>query len=85
MMIERMGLNVAASKKLPYLEAPMPGLVSVIKVSKGDQVEKGTPLLVLEAMKMENVITAPQEAVVKSILVKVGQAVEKGLKLIEFE
>ena len=39
--------------------APMPGTVTVVQVSLGDQVEAGTPLLVVEAMKMEHVLTAP--------------------------
>ena len=85
LMIERMGLNVVQQKKLKTLEAPMPGLVTGIKMGVGDEVPKGTPLLILEAMKMENVIIAPQDAKVKSIAVKVGDAVEKGQTLVEFE
>jgi len=84
MMIEKMGLTSTRSNKQSLIEAPMPGLVSAIKVSNGDHVEKGTPLLILEAMKMENVIAAPHSAVIKEIKVKVGQAVERGLSLIEF-
>ena len=84
MMIEKMGLTSTRSNKQSLIEAPMPGLVSAIKVSNGDHVEKGTPLLILEAMKMENVIAAPHSAVIKEIKVKVGQAVERGLPLIEF-
>jgi len=82
--IESMGLNASQAKKHETMAAPMPGLVSAIKVKEGDHVEKGTPLLILEAMKMENVIAAPHEAIVKTIKVKVGQAVERGLPLIEF-
>ena len=82
--IEKMGLNKVDQKKQKVLSAPMPGLVTAIKVSEGDQVEKGTPLMILEAMKMENVITAPHDAVVNKILVQIGQPVERGLSLIEF-
>src|SRR5688572_16001290 len=80
-MIEKMGLNASHSKKHSLVSAPMPGLVTEIKVTAGQQVDKGTPLMILEAMKMENVIAAPHEAVIKTILVPVGHAVEKGLPL----
>ena len=83
--IEKMGLNASHSKKQKNITSPMPGLVTNIKAAPGDHVEKGTPLIILEAMKMENVISAPHDAVVKSIHVKVGQAVERGLPLVELE
>lgn len=84
LLIEKMGLNSAQAKKQSQLNAPMPGLVTGIKISEGQEVEKGTPLLILEAMKMENVIVAPHHAVISSIKVSVGQAVEKGALLLEF-
>ncbi len=83
-MIEKMGLNATHSIKQSLMVAPMPGLVTEIKVTIGEHVDKGTPLLILEAMKMENVISAPHEAVIKEIKVNVGQAVERGLPLLEF-
>ncbi|HZV68445.1 MAG TPA: acetyl-CoA carboxylase biotin carboxyl carrier protein subunit [Saprospiraceae bacterium] len=85
LMIEKMGLNTIHSKKLSIMEAPMPGLVIAIKVAPGDHVVKGTPMLILEAMKMENVIAAPHDATIKAIKVNIGQAVERGLALVEFE
>lgn len=84
LMIERMGLNAVKANTLKNLPSPMPGLVTAIKTKPGQAVEKGTPLLILEAMKMENVIVAPHPAVIKEIRVKSGQAVEKGAILIEF-
>ena len=83
--IETLGLNMAQSKKLTTLASPMPGLVSRIDVREGDTVEKGQPLVILEAMKMENVISAPHAASIKGIRVQVGQAVERGAVLIEFD
>jgi acetyl/propionyl-CoA carboxylase alpha subunit len=84
LLIEKMGLNSTKSKKQSVLQAPMPGLVTSIKMTHGQEVEKGTPLLILEAMKMENVITSPHHAVIKEIKVVVGQAVDKGAILVEF-
>ncbi len=76
------GLGALAHKDL---KAPMPGLVLEIMVNPGQEVAKGDPLFILEAMKMENVIKAAGDGVVKSIGVKTGQAVEKSEVLIEFE
>jgi biotin carboxyl carrier protein len=84
LLIEKMGLNNAQSKRLTSLKAPMPGLVTGIKIETGQEVEKGTPLIILEAMKMENVIIAPHHAIIKAVNVSIGQAVEKGSVLIEF-
>jgi len=85
LMIERMGLNAVQVNQLKNLIAPMPGLVTGIKTEAGQEVEKGTPLLILEAMKMENVIVAPHQAIIKEIKVVAGQAVEKGAVLLEFQ
>ncbi len=84
LLIEKMGLNSTQSKKQSILYAPMPGMITGIKITPGQQVEKGTPLLIVEAMKMENVITAPHPAVIADIKVKLGQAIEKGSVLVEF-
>jgi pyruvate carboxylase subunit B len=63
--------------------APMPGLVLRVDVTVGTAVEAGAGLLVLEAMKMENLIRAPLDGVVSRIEVAEGQAVEKGVLLVE--
>ncbi len=83
-MIEKMGLNATQSKNHRQMFAPMPGLVKDIHVTEGQHVSKGDPLLILEAMKMENVLSAPHDAMVLKINVTKGQAVERGLALIEF-
>jgi biotin carboxyl carrier protein len=62
--------------------APIPGVVSDLRVSKGDKVEAGSVLLLLEAMKMENEIYTPSEGVVKEIFVEVGQQVSRGERLV---
>ena len=60
----------------------MPGLVVKVLVEKGMQVNEGDSLLILEAMKMENIIKAASTATVTSVNIKPGQKVEKGELLI---
>lgn len=84
-MIEKMGLNVKKAVNLSELNAPMPGLVIDILVEVGQDVKEGDQLLILEAMKMENVIKATGEATVKSIEVAKADKVDKGQLLISFE
>ena len=67
------------------LKAPMPGLVVRVQVEAGQRVEAGAPLIVLEAMKMENELKAPAQSKVKTVRVRPGEAVEKGQPLVEFE
>ena len=60
------------------IRAPMPGLVSNVIASEGDEVKRGQTIVVLEAMKMENDLTAPRAGIVKSLRVTKGQAVNQG-------
>jgi len=60
----------------------MPGIVVTVLVEKGQSVEKGAPLLILSAMKMQNEIAAPTAGSVKEIHVNPGQAVNTGQKLV---
>jgi 3-methylcrotonyl-CoA carboxylase alpha subunit len=64
------------------MSAPMPGIVLKILVKVGDDVAKGAPLLILEAMKMEHPITAPRDGKVASINCKEGEMVQPGLDLV---
>jgi 3-methylcrotonyl-CoA carboxylase alpha subunit len=67
------------------LRAPMPGKVVTLIAEPGVVVEKGAPLLVLEAMKMEHTITAPRKGKVVSFHVAAGDQVADGAELVEFE
>ena len=67
------------------LKAPMPGLVTRIMVAEGDTVESGTPLLVMEAMKMENELRAQGDGRVTRIHIACGSAVEQGAILVSLE
>jgi biotin carboxyl carrier protein len=84
-LVKKMGLSEFASRKVADVMAPMPGLVLEVLVDDGDEVEEGTPLIILEAMKMENVIKATGSGVVKKVIVEKEAAVEKGQLLIELE
>jgi biotin carboxyl carrier protein len=81
--LEQMGMNETTARA-KHIVSPMPGLITDVKVSAGDEVSPGAPLLVLEAMKMENVLQAPAQAVISAIKVKKGDRVEKGQVLVEF-
>jgi 3-methylcrotonyl-CoA carboxylase alpha subunit len=67
------------------LRAPMPGKVVTLMAEPGAIVEKGAPLLVLEAMKMEHTITSPRKGKVVSFHVAAGDQVADGAELVEFE
>lgn len=84
-LLDQLGMSNATTTKVNDLKAPMPGLVVDIKVSVGDLVKKGDTLLILEAMKMENVLKATGDGKVKSIKVATRENVEKNQVMIEFE
>ncbi len=67
------------------LKAPMPGKVITLIAEPGAQVEKGAPLLVLEAMKMEHTISAPRRGRVKAFRCAPGDQVVDGVDLVDFE
>ncbi len=67
------------------LTAPMPGKVVALLAQPGQKVDKGTPLLILEAMKMEHTITAPAAGTVKAFCYVAGEQVSDGAALVEFE
>jgi biotin carboxyl carrier protein len=83
-LLEKMGFNAAATAKIAEIKAPMPGLVHQILISEGQIVKKGDALLILEAMKMENVIKSPADGTATKIRVSKGQNVEKNQVLIQF-
>ena len=83
-LLHSLGMDNLATKKVSDLKAPMPGLVFDIIVKEGQEVKKGDALLILEAMKMENMIKSPTDGVIKSIEVEKGIAVEKNQVLLNF-
>ncbi|MCB0707681.1 MAG: acetyl-CoA carboxylase biotin carboxyl carrier protein subunit [Saprospiraceae bacterium] len=84
-LINQMGLSNISQASVSEVYAPMPGLVLDVDISVGQEVEEGQTLLILEAMKMENVIKAPVKATIAEIAVQSGSAIEKGQLLVRFE
>ena len=83
--ISEMGFSLSGAKNIDSIMAPMPGLLLDIMVKVSQEVKENDPLLILEAMKMENVIVSPRDGIIKSISIDKGAAVEKNQLLIEFE
>ena len=84
LLLERLGMANAATTKVNELKAPMPGLIVDIRVQPGQAVLKGDPLLVLEAMKMENILKAPADGTVSGLKVVLRDNVQKGQVLVQF-
>jgi 3-methylcrotonyl-CoA carboxylase alpha subunit len=75
----------ATTEGAGHLTSPMPGTVVRVMAAAGDQVKRGQPLLVVEAMKMEHTIAAHADGVVKQVKFKAGDSVAEGVELISFE
>ncbi|TNE51864.1 MAG: biotin/lipoyl-binding protein [Bacteroidetes bacterium] len=84
-LVKELGFSRGGSHKINLVKAPMPGLVIKVLATPGQTVQKGDALLILEAMKMENVIKAIGDGTVKSINIQEGEPVDKGTVLLEFE
>lgn len=85
LLLQQLGISSKSSSAVQSIKAPMPGLIINVMVKEGDQVNKGDALLILEAMKMENVLKSPRDGVVKNIKAQLRQAVEKNQVLLEFQ
>jgi acetyl/propionyl-CoA carboxylase alpha subunit len=83
-LLKNLGMDTLAGNKVNEMKAPMPGLVVDVRVTEGQEIKKGDALLVLEAMKMENILKSPSDATVKKVNVSKGDKVEKNQVLIFF-
>lgn len=84
-LLKEMGIDNSSAQKAGSVKAPMPGLILRILVAPGQAIEKGDGLIVLEAMKMENVLKATAAGTVKAVHAQEKTTVEKGAVLIELE
>jgi biotin carboxyl carrier protein len=84
-LLKQLGMDKLMGNKANLLKAPMPGLVLKVLVTEGQSVKKGDGLLILEAMKMENIIKATSDGMVKKIHIEEKNIVDKNQKMIEFE
>jgi len=83
-LLHQLGMDNLNKTKVAELKAPMPGMVLKVLVSEGDEIKKGDNILVLEAMKMENIIKSPADVTIKAVRVKPTDKVEKNQVLILF-
>lgn len=83
-LLKQLGMDNLTAGKVQEIKAPMPGLVLNVLVAEGQEVQKGDNLLILEAMKMENIIKSTTNGTVKKINVSKGDKVEKNTVLIQF-
>ena len=85
LLLDKMGMNTGDSGADSQLCAPMPGKVLSVLVEAGQDVKVGDSLLILEAMKMENVIKSAVDGTIEDVNAKAGLAVEKGELLVAFK
>ena len=85
LLLRRMGFKSVTGAAEGDLKAPMPGRILEVKVAENQSVSQGTPLVILEAMKMENELKSPVDGTVRAVHIEAGQNVEKNAVLIEIE
>ena len=83
-LLKEMGIDLSAGPKVNDMKAPMPGLVLNVLVENGQTIKKGDAIVVLEAMKMENILKSPSDGIVKKVHVIKGDKVEKNQVMVNF-
>lgn len=83
-LLEKLGMQQSGDSNHYEVRAPMPGMILDILVKEGQLVYRGDKLIILEAMKMENVIKSTGEGTVETITIQKGMNVEKNQVLIQF-
>ncbi len=85
LLLKKLGFSNTKNDTVSEIKAPMPGMVVEVLSNEGQDVKKGDKLLILEAMKMENIIKSPRDGIIQSIKVQAKDNVEKNQLLISFE
>lgn len=83
--VSKISKYTKSDQKVNQLLSPMPGLILEIQTTVGSEVKKDEPLMILEAMKMENVLCSPVDGIIEEIVVTPKQTVEKNSVLIKFK
>ena len=83
-LLKELGIEHASTSKIKEMKAPMPGLVVDVRVKENDVVKKGDALVVLQAMKMENILKSPVDAIIKKIHIRKEDTIEKNQLLVSF-
>ncbi len=78
------GISQKSQNRHTSLNAPMPGLIVDVFAKIGQKVKSGQPLLVLKAMKMENIIKAPEDGLITALFIEKGMRIEKDALMIQF-
>ncbi len=77
--------KIQKGASLQQVKAPLPGIIMSINVKEGDDIKRGSTLLIYEAMKMENNLVAERDGIVKSVKVNAGDSILQGDVLLEIE
>lgn len=85
LLLEKLGFSTNAAGSAGILLAPMPGKILELMVAEGDDVEEGDPVIILEAMKMENELKSPASGTVVKVDIQANDNVEKNQSLLEIE
>ncbi len=84
-ILDKLGIDIVSSNIVNDVKAPMPGSIFNLMVSKGDEITIGSPLLILEAMKMENIIKSPKNGIIEKVHVLEKENVKKNQILVSFK
>lgn len=84
-LMKQLGIAESDTNRMKEIKAPMPGSILQILVEEGQHVKKGDSIMILEAMKMENILKCTGDGVVKDVLISENENVEKNQVLILFE
>jgi len=76
-LLKELGISAVVDSKINHIVAPMPGMVVEVMLNEGSVIQKNDAVMVLEAMKMKNVLKSPSDGIIKKIEVKSGDTVQK--------
>lgn len=85
LLLDRLGFKTGEAATEGIMKAPMPGKILELMVAEGDEVKKDQPLVILEAMKMENELKAPIDGTITELSANVGDSLEKNSPILEIE